>query len=73
MPDDVIEIRNITKRGGSLALNIPSVVAKQMNLTAGCSVVFQYEIENNRIVIEKVESINTEKGRKIELPNSGCD
>ena len=72
MSDDLIEIRNIAKRGGSLALNIPSAVAKQMNLTAGCPVVFQYDVNNNRIIIEKVQSINTEKGRKIELPNSGC-
>lgn len=72
MMADSIEIRSVTKRGGSLSVNIPPDVAKKMNLAPGCPVVFQYDSERNRIVIEKLQSVNTEKGRTINLSENIC-
>ena len=62
---NLIEIRSISKRGGSLSLNIPSEFAKMMGLGVGTPVVFQYDEQRNRLVIEKVKSIETDDGRTI--------
>ena len=67
-----IEIRYVSKRGGSLTLNIPVEIAKRMGLEAGCPVVMLYDRNLNRILIEKVQSIHTDGGRDIELTPNGC-
>jgi len=65
-----VEIRYVSRRGGSLTLNIPSELAKRMGLVPGCAVVFQYDEGSDRILIEKVRSVNTYAGRKIAISSS---
>lgn len=72
MPGDVVEIRSVIQRGGSISLNIPSDIVKSMGLSPGCPVVFQYDDESKRILIEKVQSINTDTGKTIDVLNTGC-
>lgn len=70
---NLIEIRSISKRGGSLSLNIPSEFVKMMGLEAGTPVLFQYDEQRNRLVIEKVKSIKTDDGRVINIVESKND
>ena len=59
-----VEIRTISKRGGSLTLNIPTEFARKMGIEAGSPVVFQYDQDTNSLLIEKVESIIKEASIK---------
>jgi antitoxin component of MazEF toxin-antitoxin module len=70
---NLIEIRSISKRGGSLSLNVPAEFAKMMDLAVGTPVVFQYNEERKRLVIEKVKAIETDDGRIINILKSEAD
>lgn len=71
MASDQVQIRYTSQRGGSISVNIPSDIAKKMELSAGSAVVFLYEAAKKRIVIEKVQSVNSGIGRKIEVSDMG--
>jgi antitoxin component of MazEF toxin-antitoxin module len=70
---NLIEIRSISKRGGSLSLNIPADFAKMMDLTVGTPVVFQYDEQRKRLIIEKVKAIETDDGRTINIVRTETD
>ncbi len=69
MPEvvETIEIRNIATHGASLALNIPAEMAKKMGLSQGCPVVFRFNESENRIIIEKIQKVQTHDGTVIEI------
>lgn len=59
-------VRNIVKRGGSLAVNIPSEFARELNLKAGTPILITLDDEQLRLVIEGITSVET-SGRTIKI------
>ena len=47
--------QSILKWGNSLALRIPSAIAKQLNIEEGAEV--EFRVEGNRLVIEKADKM----------------
>jgi len=47
--------QSILKWGNSLALRIPSAIAKQLNIREGAEV--EFHIDGNRLVIEKADKV----------------
>jgi antitoxin MazE len=48
-------IQSILKWGNSLAIRLPSAIAKQMNINEGVEV--EFHVDGNRLVIQKAERI----------------
>lgn len=70
MNSGCVEIRHVSKRGGSLALNIPSGLAKRMSLSPGCAVLLRYDDEKEGIIVEKILSVSTNSGKRIQVGRS---
>jgi antitoxin component of MazEF toxin-antitoxin module len=68
--ETLAKIRQVTRRGGSLALNIPSEIVKDMGLAEGSSVVFEYDSKKKLFSVDLVRAIETQNGRNIELAES---
>jgi antitoxin MazE len=47
--------QSILKWGNSLALRIPSAIAKQLNIREGAEV--EFHVDGNRLVIEKADKV----------------
>ena len=47
--------QSILKWGNSLALRIPSAIAKQLNIREGAEV--EFHIDGNRLIIEKADKV----------------
>lgn len=68
---ETIEIKTIAKHGSSLALNIPSDMAKKMGLSSGCPIVLRFNENENRITIEKIQRVETHNGKTIDIKDIG--
>ena len=54
--EDLIElgVRNVSQRGGSLQVTLPTMVTKIMKLKPGDKIVFYYDRKVNKIFIGKI-------------------
>jgi len=50
-------VRNIVKRGGSLAVNIPSAFVKELDLKVGDPVLIT--LDGKQLIIEGIDSVET--------------
>jgi hypothetical protein len=62
-----VELRNIGYKGGSLAITIPSSVAKYMGLERNATIAFVIDEKLNKVYLVKPISVTTSDGRKFYL------
>ena len=55
-------VRSTSRRGGSIGVNIPAVIAEKMGLKPGDPVVFFFDPKTKRLILEKVSAYTTPSG-----------
>jgi len=65
-PDVLVEMRDVSKRGGSLSITLPKAVSEYLDLHPGDKILFAIRKRLGKICVDKVQSIYIKSSKPIQ-------